>query len=101
MKQLDEIKYELEKNYRNWRENKLTLENNEYFSEDENYFSNCEFYYRQQFNDLYIEYTKSFKQYIFSGNIFFIFFRLIYWFRYRQIKKDLKKFLFYLKVKYD
>ena len=98
---IEDIKKELEVHYKSWKAAEKTLENNECFSEDRNYFKNCEIFHSTNFQDLYNDYTKSFKQYIFSGNIIFILYRLIYWHKYEKIRKELKKFYLYLKIKYD
>lgn len=98
---IDDIKIELEDFYKKWKLNEKILKNNECFSEDRNYFRNCKIYHEINFNDLYNEYNKTFKKYIFDGNKFFILFRIIYWIKYKKIKKELKKFLFYLKMMYD
>ncbi len=98
---IEDIKYELEYDYKELKLYEKVLRNDECFADDRNFFINCEIYYRVKFEELYNEYSKTYREYIFGGNKFLILFRVIYWFKYREIKKELKKFLFYLKVTYD
>lgn len=102
---LEDISYNLTKNYKNWKHIEHIIFNNLYSPEDYTHYNNSYYYFKWEYEDLYDKYTKSFKEYCKITSIFkllFVSFYIIdYFCRYRFISKEIKKLNLYLIIKYD
>lgn len=104
-KKLQVIQAELQTYYSRWKNNEHIIDNNLFFPEDYTYFHNALLQNKWYYEDLYDEYTKSFKEYIKVTSIFkliFLPFYIGYYFIvYRKRKKIIKRFNIQLGIKFD
>lgn len=102
---IEEISFQLSKNYKNWKHIEYAIDNKMVFPEDFKNYNNSYYYFKWEYEDLYDKYTKSFKEYCKIDSIFklifCVFYLLDYTCRYRFISKEIKKLNLYLKIKYD